>query len=136
MDWTQEVTGAYAEQCEKIQDLIQNKEKSLINDDVLDLLSEIRFGTIAALLRKLEMYENQRHVLISIGYLGDMQCYLDITLSEAKRRWCEDNPNSGPPMYVEVYEFKDEFHSYMIHRSGTPEMIQVKLTHEEIHSGF
>lgn len=135
MDWTQEVTGAYAEQCEKIQDLTQNKEKSLINDDVLDLLSEIRFGTIAALLRKLEMYENQKHVLISIGYLGDMQCYLDMTLSEAKRRWREDNPGSQPS-YVEAYEFKDEFHSYTIHRSGKPEMIQVKLTHEEIHSGF
>ncbi len=56
--------------------------------------------------------------LISIGWMGVKQCYLNVPREEAIRRYLADCPNEGPEVvaegYIEEFEFDDEFGAYAV----------------------
>lgn len=61
-----------------------------------------------------------KHLMIAIGYLGLMRCYVDLTLDEAKRRYIESegDDTSLDGVGITVFGFDDEFHSYEVSKKG------------------
>lgn len=66
--------------------------------------------------------ENNR--LVVVGFLGSNQCYLNVPRDEAVRRYliqsAQENyfPVEGQDLFVEEFEFEDEFWAYAAKRKG------------------
>lgn len=58
---------------------------------------------------------DHKHLMIAIGFLGHMTCYIDLTLDEAKRRYLAENEEDNlDGIGITVFGFDDEFHSYEV----------------------
>lgn len=60
-----------------------------------------------------EIKGEKKHLMISIGWLGLMRCFIDMPLEEAKRRYMEDG-DSLDGVGITVFGFDDEFSSYEV----------------------
>jgi len=54
---------------------------------------------------------DNKHLMIAIGWLGVMNCYIDLTLEEAKKRYLESD-GSLEDVTITVFGFNDEFRTY------------------------
>lgn len=57
--------------------------------------------------------------IIAIGWLGSMQCYLNVSREEALRRYLVDNPieveyTKTQKDFIREFEFEDEFWAYSV----------------------
>lgn len=62
-----------------------------------------------------EAQGNHKHVMIAIGFLGLMSCYVDLTLEEAQKRYLEKNDEDNlDGISITVFGFDDEFNTYEV----------------------
>ena len=65
------------------------------------------------------MEATRKNKLISIGVLGLMQCYLNISKEEAIQRYCKSNDINIEDFEddVQVFYFDDEFGAYSVYKT-------------------
>ncbi len=56
-----------------------------------------------------------KNKLIVIGYLGCKECYLNIPMEEAIRRYIDEGNEEPDEYHIDEYEFDDQFGAYEIH---------------------
>lgn len=65
------------------------------------------------------MEDTRKNKLISIGVLGLMQCYLNISNEEAIHRYCKSNDIDIEDFEdeINVFYFDDEFGAYSVYKT-------------------
>lgn len=61
-----------------------------------------------------EIKGEHRHLVIAMGYMGVMRCYMDLSLDEAKTRYTADG-DTLEGVAITIFGFDDEFEAYEIY---------------------
>lgn len=56
-----------------------------------------------------------RHTLVTFGHLGDVKCYLNVTVGEAHRRYCKSYEHLTDEAKARIIPTFDDFTKQMVH---------------------
>jgi len=96
---------------------MKNKHQQVVD---LSNPNEGQYTSASTSAIKINRNLSKKNKLITIGYLGQKQCYLNLTEDEAIKRYCQSegmsieefNENN---IKINIIEFQDEFGSYDVY---------------------